>query len=172
MLSEKINLCVKELELCGFRVSNYKLKYKDNYGFISAYFKSKRGTDFLFMPAIIIPDETEDSEEYEVFFNFLNKVGLTSYFYNEGVLDTQSIVSVLKFIEYERFRQSGKKALHLDLSEYNYEKSVIDVISDYLEPFSYIKDVKCIYNEQTHDLLVIDNEDNEYFDEAREFLGL
>lgn len=173
MIKEKIDSCAKDLTKYFGSVKGYKVKYSDKYGFASVYFKVTKGVNFLFIPAIIIPDEEEDKEDYSKFINFLKETGLDSWFISsEGVLDDKSLVSILKFIEYERFKLSGKKALHLDLSEFNYKKSVKDVIDDYLIPFNDLKNLRCIYNEENHNLVVLNDEDNEYFDEAREFLGI
>ena len=173
MVREKIDLCIHDLSKDFGQVKSHKVKYLDKYGFASVYFKVTKGVNFLFIPAIIIPDEEEDKEDYSRFIDFLKETGLDSWFISsEGVLDDKSLVSILKFIEYERFKLSGKKALHLDLSEFNYKKSVKDVIDDYLIPFNDLKNLRCIYNEENHNLVVLNDEDNEYFDEAREFLGI
>lgn len=173
MVCEKIDLCISDLSKDFGHVKSHKVKYLDKYGFASVYFKVSRGTGFLYIPAIIIPDEKEDKEDYSKFIEFLKETGLDSWFISsKGVLDDKSLVSVLKFIEYERFKLSGKKALHLDLSEFNYKKSVKDVIDDYLIPFNDLENLRCIYNEENHNLVVLSDEDNEYFDEAREFLGI
>lgn len=172
MIKDKIDLCIKELEEGAYKVSNYSVKYLNKYGFASVYFKVKRGVNFMYIPAVIVPDENEDKEEYVKFLSFLEDVKLLTWFNTSGVLDTQSIVSILKFVEYERFKLSGKKALHLDLAEYNYEKSIRNVIEEYIIPFEYVGNLKCIYNEQNHNLVLLHDDDNEYFDEAREFLGI
>lgn len=110
-------------------------------------------------------------KSYDV--KYLGKFGFASVYYKVcKVLDIASITSILKFIEYERFKLSGKKAIHLDLSEHNYEKSVKSVIEDYLIPFNGLGNLKCIFNEENHNLVILSDDDNEYFDEVREFLGI
>ena len=173
MVCEKIDLCIHDLSKDFGQVKSHKVKYLDKYGFASVYFKVTKGVKIIFIHAIKVPDEEEDKEDYSRFIDFLKETGLDSWFISsEGVLDDKSLVSILKFIEYERFKLSGKKALHLDLSEFNYKKSVKDVIDNYLTPFNNLKSLRCIYNEENHNLVVLSDEDNEYFDEAREFLGI
>ena len=172
MIKEKIDLCVKELEKSFGKVSSIKTKYLTRYGFASVYFKVSKSGQILFIPALIVPDEEEDAEEFTLFSNFLDNTGLSIYLKHLGVLDIDSIVSILEFVEYERYKSSGKKALHLDLSEHAYEKSIRKVIEDYLVPFGNIDHIRCIYNKSNHNLVIVDDVDNEYFNEAREFLGI
>lgn len=171
MVNDKIDMCVKELEELG-RVVDYKVKYLDKYGFASCYFKLRNNDSLSIIPVLIIPNSEEDLSDYIKFLTFLNNSWITSFFNYKGVLDEQSIVSILKFTEYERFKTSGKSSLDEDLSDCNYIKSVRGVISSYVMPFSKGGNPKCIFDECSHKLHVVSDEVTEYFDEAREYLGI
>ena len=172
MLESKVKLCVETINKNFGTVKGYKTKYQNKYGFISAYFKAQTNRGIIQYPVILVPDENEDLEDYMVFYTFLKNTGLSDYFYRGSKLDIDSIVSILWFAEYERFKSSGKKAMHQDLSEYGYTKTIRDIIDEYIVPFKCLGNIRCIFNKETKGLVVISDEDNEYFDEAREFLGM
>lgn len=166
-MDKKIEQAKQALKENVGKVLGYKTKYRDKYGFSVVYFAVSLNNEKIVIPAYLLPDMDDTDTDYIKFKDFLKVTTLDKYLIHDGVLDDASLVSILKFAEYERFKLSGKKAPHLDTSEYNYIKTIKGIIK---ENFNY-PSIRCVYDESTHSFCVFKFDENDYFDEARELLG-
>lgn len=166
-IEEGLNLLKEEYANCNINIIGTKYT---KYGFASVYYKVTdcKGSS-IYVPAIITP--TEGSTDYVTLLSFFDELGLCSYIVNEGVLDIHSFIAFIQYLEYRRFIYSGKKALHKDLAEYNLMSDIKKLIREKLDMYDGL--VRIMYNPDSHSLLVTEvDEDDEYFDEARELLGV
>lgn len=157
LLLNKIKEVKKEINAVS-----YTIKYLDKFGFASVYYKFKGGARY---PVIAIPDAEEDSEDYIKFSGVLKECGIED-------LDEQSLVALLKYVEYVRFMFSGKKYPHQDTADFRYIDFLKKVIAEDFPSGVPVKNIRCIYNDNTKLFNVMDTGDIEYFDEARKVLGI